>query len=189
MPATRTHLTRDAKRSEILDAAEAMFLGDGFEGTRVAAIAQRAGVANNAVYWYFPSKDDLLAGVLQRRLERALAEQQEPQTAGFDAQVLGLLARLDEVAILTATVHERAAHSPSVAVVHEAFHRAADELLRGLFRGAGLAEEDAARAAAAVMGLVEGIHLHDPHRDKPARDALVLWTMHRLASAPTPPNA
>jgi AcrR family transcriptional regulator len=184
MPATRTHLTHDAKRLEILDAADAMFSSNGYEETRVAAVAQRAGVANNAVYWYFPSKDDLLAAVLQRRLERALAEQQESAPASFDDQVLGLLARLDEVAILTATVHERAAHSSSVADVHEAFHRAADELLSGLFRDAGLAEDDAARAAAATMGLIDGIHLHGPHRDKPARDALVLWTMHRLAPAP-----
>jgi AcrR family transcriptional regulator len=73
MPATRPHLDRDLKRKQILDTAEKLFLRDGFEATAMAAVARRAGIANNAVYWYFPSKDDLLAAVLQRRQERALA--------------------------------------------------------------------------------------------------------------------
>ena len=37
-----------------------------------------------------------------------------------------MLAQLDQVAKLTATVHERAQHSAAVAEMHEAFHAAAD---------------------------------------------------------------
>jgi len=181
MPATRPHLDRDLKRKQIMDAAEQLFLRHGYEATAMAAIAARAGVANNAVYWYFPSKDDLLAAVLQRRQERALAELPEPPTDTPDAQILALLAQLDQVAKLTATVHARAKHSTAVAEMHGAFHRAADRLLQSLFRQAGLDTEDATHAAKAMMALIEGNHLHEASRDVEARNELVLWTLHRLA--------
>jgi AcrR family transcriptional regulator len=180
MPATRPHLDRDLKRKQILDAAEKLLLRNGYDATAMAEVARRAGVANNAVYWYFPSKDDLLAAVLQRRQERTL-ENLPARAMTPDEQALALLAQLDQVAKLTATVHERAQHSAAVAEMHEAFHAAADRLLRSLFRDAGLDASEATQAARAMMALVEGIHLHEPDRDTAARDDLVLWTLHRLA--------
>jgi AcrR family transcriptional regulator len=192
MPATRPHLNRDLKRKQILDAAEKLFLRDGYEATAMAAIARCAGVANNAVYWYFPSKDDLVAAVLQRRQERAFAELPAPTTSTVQEQVLAMLAQLDQVANLTATVHERAKHSTTVAEMHEAFHRRADRLLQSLFRDAGLDEDDATQAAKAMMALIEGIHLHEARRDRAARNDLVLWAFRRLAPAArdgaTPPR-
>jgi hypothetical protein len=98
-----------------------------------------------------------------------------------EEQVLAMLAQLDQVANLTATVHERAKHSTAVAEMHEGFHGAADRLLQSLFQDAGLDEDDATRAAKAMMALVEGIHLHEANRDRAARDDLVLWTLHRVA--------
>ncbi len=184
MPATRPHLDRDLKRAQILDAAETLFLRDGYETTAMAAIARRAGVANNAVYWYFSSKDDLLAAMLRRYQERVLAQMPTAATATVEEQVLAMLAQLDQVAILTASVHERAQHSAAVAEMHEAFHAAADRLLEGLFREAGLKTDDATQAAKAMMALVEGIHLHESDRDTATRNNLVLWTLHRLAPEP-----
>jgi AcrR family transcriptional regulator len=181
MPATRPHLDRDLKRKQILDAAEKLLLRNGYEATAMAEVARRAGVANNAVYWYFPSKDDLLAAVLQRRLERALENPPARETLTPDERALAMLAQLDRVAKLTATVHERARHSAAVAEMHEAFHATADRLLQSLFRDAGLYANEAAQAAKAMMALVEGIHLHETNRDTAARDDLVLWTLHRLA--------
>ncbi len=181
MPATRPHLDRDLKRKQIMDAAERLFLRNGYEATAMAAVAKGAGVANNAVYWYFPSKDDLLAAVLRRRQERALETLPPSGTTTPQEQVLAMLARLDEVATLTAIVHERAKQSRAVADMHEAFHDTADGLLQGLFGDAGLNREDAAQAAKVIMALVEGIHLHETSRDTVARNDLVLWALHRLA--------
>jgi AcrR family transcriptional regulator len=181
MPATRPHLDRDLKRKQILDAAEKLLLRNGYEATAMAEVARRAGVANNAVYWYFPSKDDLLAAVLRRRQERALEGLPTSETLTPDEQVLAMLAQLDQVAKLTATVHERAGRSAAVAEMHEAFHATADHFLCSVFQDAGLDARDAAQAAQAMMALIEGIHLHQPDRDTAARDDLVLWTLHRLA--------
>jgi AcrR family transcriptional regulator len=180
MPATRPHLDRDVKRRQILDAAEKLLLRHGYERTKMAEVAAEAGVANNAVYWYFASKDDLLASMLQRRQEQALQRLPSPGTTTVEERVLAMLALLDEVAILTATVHERAAHSPAVAEMHEAFHREADRLLQDAFADSGLDAFDASQAAKAMMALVEGIHLHQTSRDIQARDDLVRWTLRRF---------
>ena len=64
MPANRPHVDRDAKAAEILDAAEVLLLSDGYEAMTMASVARAAGISSNAVYWYFPSKDELLAAVL-----------------------------------------------------------------------------------------------------------------------------
>jgi AcrR family transcriptional regulator len=181
MPATRPHLDRDLKRKQILDAAEHLFLDNGYDATTMARVASRAGVASNAVYWYFPSKDELLAAVLGRRQEEALAKLSTSAAATLEEQLVEMLAQLDEVANLTATVHERAEHSTAVGEMHQAFHDAADGLLRRLFREGGLDGSDASQAAKAMMALIEGIHLHERSRDSAARDDLVLWTLHRLA--------
>src|SRR5438270_13408205 len=71
MPRNRQHIDRETRVAGILDAAEELLLRDGYEPTTMAAVARAAGVASNSVYWYFPGKDDLLAAVLQRRLDRA----------------------------------------------------------------------------------------------------------------------
>jgi AcrR family transcriptional regulator len=182
MPATRPHIDRDVKKGEILDAAEKLLLRDGYDATTMAAIAREAGVANNAVYWYFPSKDDVLASVLERRLTLVLANLADSPSAGFEEQVRSLLAELDEVAKLTAAVHERSKHSAAVSEMHRRFHREADRYLTTSFRDAGLNRADAGRAAAAIMAMVEGVHLHEPDRDSAARDHLVLWALGRMTA-------
>lgn|SRR5437764_11917375 len=183
MPATRPELPRDIKRGEILDAADTLLVRDGYDNTTMAEVARAARVANNSVYWYFPSKDDLLAAVLRRRQERVLAELADLATSSLEERVLGLLAELDHVANLTAAVHGRASHNVAVAEMHEAFHAAAERYLGSGFRDAGLGQQEATSAAAAIMAMVEGIHLHERDRDPVARNRLLLWTLHCLVAA------
>jgi AcrR family transcriptional regulator len=47
-------------RSRILDAALDLFSDHGFEGTTLQQIADRLGLTKAALYYHFPSKDDLL---------------------------------------------------------------------------------------------------------------------------------
>ncbi|MUG98617.1 TetR family transcriptional regulator [Scytonema sp. UIC 10036] len=63
-----TRITRDAEATklQILDAAEIEFAQHGLHGTRVDAIAERAGVAPRMIYYYFENKDGLYQAVLQR---------------------------------------------------------------------------------------------------------------------------
>jgi len=58
---------RAAKRpDEVLDAALALFVENGFARTRVEDIAARAGLSKGAVYLYFPSKEAILEGLVRR---------------------------------------------------------------------------------------------------------------------------
>jgi AcrR family transcriptional regulator len=56
-----TSIPNTRRRRDILRAAAALFETDGYEETRVADIAHKAGVAKGLVFWYFESKEGLLS--------------------------------------------------------------------------------------------------------------------------------
>jgi AcrR family transcriptional regulator len=55
------------RRTRILDAAEQVFADHGFEGASLRRIVQEARVNLATVYYYFHSKEGLMAAVLERR--------------------------------------------------------------------------------------------------------------------------
>jgi AcrR family transcriptional regulator len=57
-------------RATILDAAEEEFSNHGFHGTRMVAIAKRAGVTHGLLHYYFDSKDRLYEEVVGRLFGR-----------------------------------------------------------------------------------------------------------------------
>ncbi|HEX6342340.1 TetR/AcrR family transcriptional regulator [Umezawaea sp.] len=63
----------EGKRSAILDAAEALFIADGYERTSVDAVAARAGVSKRTVYDHFGDKQTVFRGVLERVSEAVTA--------------------------------------------------------------------------------------------------------------------
>lgn len=58
-----------AKRDQIRDGAQTLFLKSGFANTSTDAIAREAGVSKQTIYAYYSSKEELLADVLQRLIE------------------------------------------------------------------------------------------------------------------------
>lgn len=54
----------EATRRKILGAAHVEFLGSGFHGATMAAIAKRAGVAVQTVYFVFHTKPELISAVI-----------------------------------------------------------------------------------------------------------------------------
>ncbi|WP_437715008.1 TetR/AcrR family transcriptional regulator [Sorangium sp. So ce448] len=82
----RPHDTLTEAQKKIVDAAVAAFAEQGFHGTATKEIARRAGVAEATIFKYFPSKRDLLLGVIGPAVERlvgpALARSMDPL---FDA--------------------------------------------------------------------------------------------------------
>jgi AcrR family transcriptional regulator len=65
------------KRRQILDAAIRVFARQGFHSTRVADIADEAGVAYGLVYHYFKSKDEVLNQLFSERWSLLLAAIEE----------------------------------------------------------------------------------------------------------------
>jgi TetR/AcrR family transcriptional repressor of mexJK operon len=67
----------ESKRAAILDAAEWLFVADGYEPTSVDAIAARAQVSKRTVYDYFGDKSTLFESVLARVHESVTAAVRE----------------------------------------------------------------------------------------------------------------
>lgn len=60
----------NAKREQILDAAEKCFGERGFHSTSMHDICREAGVSPGALYTYFASKEQLIAGMCNRELDK-----------------------------------------------------------------------------------------------------------------------
>src|SRR3990172_2225866 len=84
---------KDARPSEILDAALDLFVEKGFAATRLEDVAQRAGVSKGTVYLYFDSKDDLFKAVIRSGMVRAI-EEAEKLVAGFEGSSADLLRQI-----------------------------------------------------------------------------------------------
>lgn len=65
---TETHKQR--RRQAILDAAEQVFLGKGYQLATVDDIAVRSGLSVGALYRYFSSKSDIMLTLMEERLGR-----------------------------------------------------------------------------------------------------------------------
>ncbi len=61
------------KYQRILDAAIEVIAGHGFFHSRVAEIAERAGVADGTIYLYFKNKDELLMAAIDSAFHRFIA--------------------------------------------------------------------------------------------------------------------
>ena len=81
----RRQRRKDARPSEIIEAAIAIFAERGFGAARLEDVARRAGVAKGTVFVYFQTKDDLFRAVAQtvltshlERLQGAAADLDRP---------------------------------------------------------------------------------------------------------------
>ena len=131
VPRRRVELDRDQKTREILDGAIARLRTDGYDGLSVAALARDLGVANNAIYWYFPSKDELVVAAVEEML-RDIVGRKPPASRGLEHQVLWFVDQLAELADLRAALTQRARSSPIVAE----FVANGNAQLRGMLRHA-----------------------------------------------------
>jgi AcrR family transcriptional regulator len=64
-------------REEILRAAGEVVAARGFREASVDEIAERAGYSKGALYWHFPSKEDLFFALLEERVDAASREMVE----------------------------------------------------------------------------------------------------------------
>jgi AcrR family transcriptional regulator len=87
----------DTAQEQILDAAAELFTSNGYAATSTRAIAEAAGLRQPSLYYYFPSKDSILARLLQHAVGPALAYARRVVDAGAvdqaraDARLYALL--------------------------------------------------------------------------------------------------
>ena len=63
MKRTRRQKSPEARRTDIMSAAETLFIEQGVASTRIEDIATAANIGKGTLYLYFRSKEDLLAGL------------------------------------------------------------------------------------------------------------------------------
>lgn len=64
-PTTRWSRRKEARPTEIIEAATEVFAQNGFAAARLDEVARRAGVAKGTLYRYFETKEDLFRAVVQ----------------------------------------------------------------------------------------------------------------------------
>ena len=178
MPKTRPAESRDEKMSEILAAAEARLREGGYQALSVAAIARDLGVAQNAIYWYFPSKDELFVATMNRMLEKIAAGKPSKQ-AGELERILWFTDRFQALSGLRGAMNDRARSSPAVAAFVEQLDALLSRMLSNVLREHVPAAELPV-AVEAFRATVDGAFAKG--LDKRARRKLLTYTLQRLTA-------
>lgn len=101
-PSRATRMPRDARRSQLLDAARSVFVSNGYHAAAMDDIAESAGVSKPVVYQHFGSKLDLYLALLDDSTEalvvtvrNAIASTEENHSR-VEAAVASYFAFVDE---------------------------------------------------------------------------------------------
>ena len=156
MPKTRREVDRDRKVEEILEAAERSLLEGGYNALSVPALARELGLAHNAIYWYFPSKDELVVATFERMVHKLFTK--KPKGEGLVDTVLWFVDHLAELYPLRASMSEQARRSE----VLERYLADLNDRLRNLARHVlepHVPEDELDVAASTFIATVQGSYL------------------------------
>lgn len=173
--AARTLRRKDQTRDEIVDAARDIVLRDGASGFTLAAVAAELGLTNPALYYYFSSREALIAELVIREYlacGAAVRDAVEATDSGADAVealIRTVFDRYRRELYLFTLVHQRLGDLPNIAIdeawlerirpVNDMLYRGAEErLLADQRAGVFPADRDARRFAftahQAVIGML-----------------------------------
>lgn len=117
----RTVKTPEQRRAEILQAASELFQEIGYESTSVDSIVRSAGIAKGTFYYYFKSKDEVLAALAQQLCAEMVARSQiiadDPQLGAIEKFCAIIAAQNQTVEAGQALVEDL--HRPENRALHE----------------------------------------------------------------------
>jgi AcrR family transcriptional regulator len=176
VPKTRVATSRDEKVDEIVEIAERRLREGGYESLSVAAIARELGLAQNAIYWYFPSKDALFVAALERML-REIAARKPSKEVDEVARILWFTDQFEALSGLRGAMRERARKSE---VVAEFVQRLEDRLSRMLTNALRrrIPPADLPLAVEAFRATAEGTFVKG--LDRLTRRRVLTYTLERL---------
>lgn len=93
---TRRDMRREATKAAVLEAAEKVFLSQGYEGATIKAIADEAGVSPGTVLNAEPSKAALLMAILSNEVEM-IAESVEQMEAALSGNLADRIIALMQI--------------------------------------------------------------------------------------------
>ena len=179
MGRTRPARSREEKMGEILAVAERQLREGGYQALSVAAIARRLGLAQNAVYWYFASKDELFVATLRRMLA-AISAGKPSKDVGDVERILWFTEQFYALSDLRGAMSERARSSPTVA----GFAAELDQLLSRMLAGALAGHVQPAELPVAVEAFratVEGTFVKD--LDEASRRRVLDFALRQIIGA------
>ncbi len=109
-PAPPRRRRKEARPAEIIDAAMEEFTLNGFTGTRLTDVAQRAGISHGTIYNYFDSKETLFRALFRARLVDSL------DAAAFGS-TLGASSAPDMLRLALKTAFRELAGSDALALI------------------------------------------------------------------------
>lgn len=123
----------EERKSEILDAAERLFAGKGFDQTSTNDILDEVGIARGTLYYHFKSKEDILdamierlAGQMMRAAEKIAGDQKLPVLE----RLTGTITALNLNNSIGTEVMEQI-HKPQNALMHQKMQ---EQLVSGTVR-------------------------------------------------------
>ncbi|QWF78858.1 TetR/AcrR family transcriptional regulator [Amycolatopsis sp. CA-230715] len=147
----------DLRERAILDAAEHQLGTDGWDGMTAATIAKAAGITRGALYFYFGSKNEVLAALVAQTVSQLRAEIDAADDGGQSEPGDALRQGVEQTARMWrehGTVMRAAVElSPTVPAIDEAWRSAVIALAdttRGIAERAGFPAGSGPREAAAV---------------------------------------
>jgi AcrR family transcriptional regulator len=176
VPRTRPTLSKEEKAAEIVEVAERRLLEGGYEALSVAAIARELGVAQNSIYWYFPSKDHLFVASLERML-RGIAARKPSRSQGTIERILWFTDQFAALSGLRGAMTERARSSQVVAAFVSGLDGMLSRMLANAFSG-HVAEEELEVAVESFRATVEGTFVKG--LDKRERRRVLRFALERL---------
>jgi AcrR family transcriptional regulator len=154
VPKTRPEQSRDEKVGEIVALAEQRLREGGYEALSVAGIARELGLAQNAIYWYFPSKDHLFVAALERML-RDISARKPSRAAGEVERILWFTDQFEALSDLRGAMTDRARTSDVVARFVAEFDALLSRMLSNVLRG-HVPEDELPVAVETFRSTVEG---------------------------------
>jgi len=94
------------RRVEILEAAERIFVADGYEGATIRKIADEVGVSSTALYMHFRDKDEILHEICLAAMQALL--QQNSQIAAMPGDSVGRVRLMLEAYVRMGLAHPNA---------------------------------------------------------------------------------
>lgn len=137
-----TPATQAARRAHILDAAEICFARNGFHRTSMQDICREAKVSAGALYVWFASKEDLIAGISERDRKKLAEEIAEVATSPDLVTALGKLGERYAVEepkhkrLLCIEIGLEATRNPAVGEIYRSVDRFVRESFERLFERA-----------------------------------------------------
>ncbi|MDH6678626.1 AcrR family transcriptional regulator [Rhodococcus sp. LBL1] len=176
MPRNRQQIPKAERQAAVVARARDLFAEKGYRGTSMAEVGRSVGIAAAAVHWYFPTKDDLFAAVVDDLFNGVRAQvEADPSLAGDPREELvALLTESQRFRALHREAYERIEESEALRAVYATMQDALEGRLLAAISSRLPEGADVALIADAAHVLFEGLLISVRRLDRPLEDVLDL---------------